>query len=76
MPANKITNGTGNEQWDRLPTRGYYFGLSRPFVYGLMREGKIKTALIRHPGKCRGIRLIWRPSVLAFIEKHVVAAAG
>jgi hypothetical protein len=71
--ANHIVNGTGNEQWDRLPGRGYYFGLSRPYVYGLIKEGKIKTALIKTPGKCRGMRLIWRPSVLAFIEKHVQA---
>ena len=70
----QIKNGTGNEQWDRLPTRGYYQGCSRPYIYQLIREGKIKTALIRHPGKCRGMRLVWRPSVLAFIEKHVVAA--
>ena len=69
-----LKNGTGNEQWDRLPTKGYYFGLSRPFVYGLMREGKIKTALIKHPGKCRGMRLVWRPSVLAYIEKFVQVA--
>ena len=70
----QLKNGTGNEQWDRLPTKGYYFGLSRPFVYGLMREGKIKTALIKHPGKCRGMRLVWRPSVLAYIEKFVQVA--
>ena len=60
----------GNAVWDRLPGKGYYFGLSRPYVYQLMREGLVKTALIKHPGKCRGIRLVWRPSVLEYIEKH------
>ena len=58
--------------WDRLPTKGYYFGMSRPYVYQLIREGLIKTALIKHPGKCRGMRLVWRPSVLEYIEKHRV----
>ena len=73
MNANAIVNGAGNEVWDRLPGRGYYLGLSRPYVYQLIREGKVKTALIRQPGKLRGMRLVWRPSVLSFIEKHVVA---
>ena len=62
----------GNAVWDRLPGKGYYFGLSRPYVYQLMREGLVKTALIKHPGKCRGIRLVWRPSVLEYIERHRV----
>ena len=62
----------GNAVWDRLPGKGYYFGLSRPYVYQLMREGLVKTALLKHPGKCRGIRLVWRPSVLAYIEKNRV----
>ncbi len=60
----------GNAVWDRLPGKGYYFGLSRPYVYQLMREGLVETALIKHPGKCRGIRLVWRPSVLEYIERH------
>lgn len=62
----------GNAVWDRLPGKGYYFGLSRPYVYQLMREGLVRTALIKHPGKCRGIRLVWRPSVLEYIERHRV----
>ena len=56
--------------WDRLPGKGYYFGVSRPYVYQLMREGLVKTALIKRPGKARGIRLVWRPSMLEYIEKH------
>ena len=64
----------GNDVWDRLPGKGYYFGLSRPYVYQLMREGLVRTALIKHPGKCRGIRLVWRPSVLEYIERHGVDA--
>ena len=62
----------GNAVWDRLPGKGYYFGLSRPYVYQLMREGLVETALLKRPGKCRGIRLVWRPSVLAYIEKNRV----
>lgn len=62
----------GNAVWDRLPGKGYYFGLSRPYVYQLMKAGQIKTALLKHPGRCRGIRLVWRPSVLEYIERHRV----
>ena len=65
-------NGTGNAQWDRLPGKGYYMGLSRQYWYLVMREGKIKTALLKKPGRIRGVRLVWRPSALAYIEKHVV----
>ena len=32
--------------WDRLPGKGYYFGVSRAYVYQLMQEGLVKTALI------------------------------
>ena len=70
---NNLLQGEGNQKWDRLPGRGYYYGLSRPYVYQQIRAGNIKTALIRQPGKVRGMRLVWRPSVLAFIESHVVA---
>ena len=73
MKANALVNGTGNEQWDRLPSKGYYHGLSRPYVYEGIRKGWFKSAKIMHPGACRGIRLVWRPSVLEFIEKHVQA---
>jgi hypothetical protein len=62
----------GNAVWDRLPGKGYYFGMSRPYVYQLMNEGLVETALIKRSGKIRGIRLVWRPSVLAYIEKHRV----
>ena len=60
----------GNDVWDRLPGKGYYFGVSRAYVYQLMKGGLVKTALIKRTGKVRGIRLVWRPSVLAYIEKH------
>ena len=65
----------GNAVWDRLPGKGYYCGVSRAYVYQLMNEGLVKTALIKRPGKVRGIRLVWRPSVLEYIEKHSVEGA-
>ena len=69
-----ISKGGADAVWDRFPSRGYYYGCSRPFWYQQMREGKIRTALIKQPGRVRGIRLVWRPSVLAFIEGYAVKA--
>ena len=66
-------NGPGaNERWVRLPTKGHQpdTGLGRSFIYGLIREGVVKTANIRKPGSAYGVRLVWLPSLLAYIEKH------
>ena len=73
MKANTMIGSTTSDAvWDRLPNKGYYCGFSRPYIYQLMHAGKVKTALIKQPGRIRGIRLVWRPSVLAYIESHVV----
>lgn len=68
-------NGPGtNERWVRLPTKGHQpdTGLGRSFIYGLIREGEVKTANIRKPGSAYGVRLVWLPSLLAYIERHAV----
>lgn len=75
----ELTNGmASSERWIRLPTRGRCpcTGLTRPHLYQLIRSGKIKTACLRQPGKLTGVRLIWLPSVLAFIEKCVEDPRG
>ena len=73
MTKNQTIKGAGTDAvWDRFPSRGYYQGASRPFWYQQIKEGKIKTALIKQPGRQRGMRLVWRPSVLAFIEQYAV----
>jgi len=69
-----ITNGPGiNERWIRLPSKGRcpITGFSRATFYDLINAGKIKTSNIRRPGCVTGIRLVWLPSVLEYIEKHV-----
>lgn len=62
-----------NERWIRLPSRGRdpITGLTRPFYYELIRARKIRTSCIKKPGAKTGLRLVWLPSVLAYIEKHV-----
>lgn len=64
---------TNNERWIRLPTTGRcpMTGLSRAAFYQLITAGQIKSACLRQPGKLTGVRLVWLPSVLAYIERHV-----
>lgn len=71
MRARQAT-AKNDEVWDRLPNREYYYGCSRAFWYQQIRAGTIRTALIKQPGRIRGMRLVWRPSVLEFIERYAV----
>lgn len=47
-------------------------GLCRGELYILIKEGQIRTKVLRKPGRERGIRLINIPSVRAYIESHGV----
>lgn len=66
------------ERWIRIPTRGRCpeTGLTRPHYYQLINEGRIKSACLRKPGNLTGVRLVWLPSVLAYIERHVEKAGA
>jgi hypothetical protein len=58
-------------QWIGVPSRGHcpVTGLSRPHVYQLIDAGLIRSACLRKPGAIRGRRLIYLPSVLAYLNK-------
>jgi len=73
MRENSIENDPTTARWIRLPTRGRcpYSGLTRSPLYQLIHAGAVKSANIKRPGCLTGTRLIWLPSLLAFIEKHV-----
>lgn len=69
-----LVNGEGKfERWIRLPKRGHEenSGLSRPMIYGLIKAGLVKSASIKQPGKLTGCRLVWLPSLMAYVESHV-----
>ena len=70
---NNTDDVAADARWIRLPVRGRcpHTGFTRPFYYDLINRGQIKTANLRQPGKLTGVRLVWLPSVLAFIERHV-----
>ena len=63
------------EKWVRIPSKGKepHSGLTRAFIYTLIKHNRIKTACIRDKGKLTGVRLIWLPSLFEYIEKHVDA---
>jgi hypothetical protein len=79
MRTNKANaESTGPEIWIRLPTKGQCprTGLSRAKFYELINAGKIKSASLKDPGKLTGVRLVWLPSVMAYIERHVQLGAA
>lgn len=60
-----------HDTWFRPKAKGQdpVFGLTRPMLYALAQQGKIKTANIRKPGAIRGTRLFHRGSVFAYLER-------
>jgi hypothetical protein len=57
------------EQWHRMPKpKQRLCGLSRTTLLELSDAGKIRTVAIRQPGAIKGIRLIFMPSLFAFLD--------
>ena len=62
-----------NEDWGRLPVNGSRLeGLSRPHLYRLMDDPSsgVVSVSLRQPGTARGVRLIGRKSLRAWIAKQ------
>lgn len=57
-------------EWLRVPEACRLSGLSRSTVYELIAEHAIKSSAVRRRHARRGVRLIHRASLLAFIESH------
>jgi len=57
--------------WIRAPKTGLDFltGLSRPKLYQLAGEGKIRSRSLREEGQKKGTRLFHLQSILDFIEQ-------
>jgi len=58
-------------QWIGIPSVGHcpITGLSRPHIYNLIAAGLIRSACLRQPGAIRGRRLVYLPSVLAYLDQ-------
>ena len=58
-----------NEQWARMPKpKGRLNGLSRTTLLELSNAGLIRTVAIRKPGAVKGIRLVYLPSLYAYLD--------
>jgi len=73
----ELKDGAGPNVWSGLPTKpGQRLqGLSRSAIYQGIDAGRIKSAVIRQSGKLTGKRLVWLPSVMAYIESFTVETA-
>lgn len=59
-------------RWLRVEEAARTRGISRSLLYEFLRDGKIKSSLLRKTGNARGIRLISAESLDAYIEAHVL----
>lgn len=59
------------EDWVRLPKpKGRFLGLSRTSLLELCDSGAIKSVSLRKRHALRGIRLLYLPSLLAYLNKN------
>ena len=68
----KIPRHLQTDDWGRLPKPGErLMGLSRTTLLEIIQDPKteVKSAVIRKPGRVRGIRLIFLPSLLTYFER-------
>ena len=64
----KTPVNAGEPEWLRVNEVKRLFGISKPKLYLLIHEGKVRSAALRGPKKLRGTRLISLASLRAHIE--------
>jgi len=64
------TARTAEPVWLKIEDAVRYSGLSRSKLYELIDKGAIRSVCLRAKDKLRGIRLIYRPSLDAYLFKH------
>jgi|SRR5271165_4771105 len=58
------------DEWRKMPKpKERLCGLSRTTIFELSQAGLIKTVALRKPGAIKGIRLVFMPSLLEYLEK-------
>jgi hypothetical protein len=59
-----------DKPWVRMPNPGEnIYGLSRSTLFEMARTGKIRSAHHKKPGRIKGIRLLWLPSLVEYLDK-------
>lgn len=67
-PPAETPHGTEFD-WVRLPKPGEsMYGLTRSYLYLLCTRQTVRSITIRQPHNKRGVRLIYRPSIHAFLS--------
>jgi hypothetical protein len=72
-PSAHNNTGLHDEDWSRMPANGARLeGLSRPALYRLLDDpaSGVVSVSLRQPGTARGVRLIGRKSLRAWIAKQ------
>jgi hypothetical protein len=67
------TNIPSRPEFIRCPRQGErcpVTGLSRPFLYDLIKRNQIKTISLRQRNASRGVRLICTDSLIDWINQH------
>jgi hypothetical protein len=66
----RMTNASESIQpaWIRPGNIRKYVDLGRSTLYEAIRDGRVKSRVMRKPGNISGPRLVYLPSVLALIE--------
>ncbi len=65
--------------WQRMPRPGGRLnGLTRSTLLEIIQDPQsgVRSAVIRKPGRTRGIRLIFMPSLLAYFERLAEVASN
>jgi len=55
--------------WLKIPAAVLYSSLSRSKIYELIDDSEIRSVCLRDKDKIRGVRLISRPSLEAYLSK-------
>ena len=59
-----------NERWVRLPRPGSrFYGMCRSTLDHLCMNGTVRSVVLRKPGAIRGIRLMYLPSLDAYLNQ-------
>ncbi len=73
----EVNNFPLAQDWARLPKpKTRFFGLSRTTLLELCESGAIKSTVLRKRHALRGIRLLYLPSLYAFLEKNSTGGAS
>ena len=71
MVKTEIPAHLQGKEWERMPKPGpshRLMGLSRTTLLELSDAGLIRTVAIRKPGKLKGIRLVYMPSLYSYLD--------